>query len=309
MQFINNCYVLFIVLEKDLIKVETSEKLVYLLSVTPPFPQYYLRTYYKMVEYNLEPSSNSSQGFFKHIRQEYGMVNWQNTKTYFNLTKKLASMINRRIFLLRCRTYGVFPKHITNNVSNINNLMTGPHPFTTKANKLLESLKKSILNIEIDITCWKIKQLRTQTSHNERSLRLRLPQDIFENITKNRMSLYSFSFNKIKDINCKKFNKLIVESSCSRYYDLKTNNYDHFVKNFTNLKIPTEVNNFLALGPNFSLLTSTGKLPIPIFIKDLEHIIKQVDSEEIYRDILRLRAINVLTNYNRKYNNINKYKY
>ncbi|KAK9891870.1 hypothetical protein WA026_017356 [Henosepilachna vigintioctopunctata] len=51
-------------------------------------------------------------GFYQNINETYGAHATRLLKRWTSLKKKLANSKNRRIFLLRCRTSGIIPRHI-----------------------------------------------------------------------------------------------------------------------------------------------------------------------------------------------------
>nr|CAI5849263.1 unnamed protein product [Callosobruchus analis] len=57
--------------------------------------------------------------FCQQIQQPYGLHNDVLLKEWINFNNKIATLKNRRIFLLTCRREGLFPKHIENCTQNV----------------------------------------------------------------------------------------------------------------------------------------------------------------------------------------------
>lgn len=98
-------------------------------------------------------------GFYQSIRNEYGGDIVELLKMWSNTNKKLAAMRNRRIFLLKCRQKQISPNHIANNFKFLHALKVDRNPFFRDIDKLTSRFQKSVLNVEVNITIWKIKKL------------------------------------------------------------------------------------------------------------------------------------------------------
>ncbi|KAJ8974009.1 hypothetical protein NQ317_007629 [Molorchus minor] len=68
------------------------------------------------------PTKATDMGFYQDIKDRFGYSTMMRLKTVTNTNCKLATLRNRQTFLIKCRKYNIFPKHITDGVKNVANL-------------------------------------------------------------------------------------------------------------------------------------------------------------------------------------------
>ena len=263
---------------------------------------------------------NPEGGFFNNIGRQYGMELLHTTKELFTIHKKLAASTNRRIFLLRCRKSMIFPNHIKNNIKSINMLIGGEHPYKKTCSKIVQTLQRSVLNVEIKITIWNIKQLKQQIKILSTTLKENIDNQLYNNVTNHLQVHYNKHFNKIKTTNLKKFQNLASNTTNGNYLTYNSKNHDNqlnknnemdpnadhvlnrtnspiMVNNFTQLQIPNDVIDILALGPKFSFNLDIKNFPIATVIKDLEFGINITDINDDQKNELRVRTVNIINNF------------
>ncbi|XP_044766179.1 uncharacterized protein LOC123322301 [Coccinella septempunctata] len=238
-------------------------------------------------------------GFFANIKHTYGSEAHHLLKKLFNDTMKLAAIKNRRIFLLQCRYKTVFPKHITNNIGCLLPLQTEKHPFKKNVDEILNKLKKSALNIEIDITEWKYRQLLSSTRLQRGQLKLLLPESIFVNTLKAIETKFNVEFERIKRGNIRKIEDLLRNTA-----DVLVADGNGFIHNYTQTVLPGPVQRILSLGPQFGLPLSNSEIPIHSVIKDLEYCIHNCQNDETEKNRIRAFTTNILTNFCRQHVNL-----
>ncbi|XP_044744343.1 uncharacterized protein LOC123306421 [Coccinella septempunctata] len=86
-------------------------------------------------------------GFFNQIMTIYGMNMVLHFKEWSKDNKRLARSINNRIFLLRCRKSGIYPKHIVNEVKCVYSLFQEKHPYYSRVSRIPEEEKNFSRNV------------------------------------------------------------------------------------------------------------------------------------------------------------------
>ena len=96
-------------------------------------------------------------------------------------------------------------------------------------------------------------------------------------------------FHSIKNTNIKKLRNLVNRE----LVQVKT--ADNWFRNLSDITFPSEVKNFHALGPKFSVSPSTRDISIPRLLADVEYIVEKHD--EPCRDVLRARVTHAITHH------------
>lgn len=235
---------------------------------------------------------STQQGFFANIKDTYGQNTFSLVKQWANNTGKLANLKNRRIFLLKCRSRGLIPKHVNVHIKCMYPLQMDNHPFTKQVDKIEEKFKKSVLNLEIDITIWKLKNIDKEIEVTKNLLKNFIPQETFLHCLNENNTRYNVEFNKVKVTNLKKLQNLENERS-----EVCISTQDKFLYNFTDAVLPQDVRTMLSLGPKFGLPIKNSEIPIPTIIKDLEYCISRQVTTEQNKEIIRAQATNIITNH------------
>jgi len=118
-------------------------------------------------------------GFFNGIRTSYSNDVVSVMKRILNVTQTLASLHNRKIFLLKCRMKSIFPAHIINNIKCIYSLQVEDHPYVRQAEGILFTFRKNILNLEIKITFFRIHCFENEITHLFYLLRNKVDTHLF----------------------------------------------------------------------------------------------------------------------------------
>ena len=99
-------------------------------------------------------------GITNSMKQIHGDQVADYLKVFMNTTKDLSVALARRRYLLHCRTYDMFPKHIINvKMKLLNNTNFYSNLAKKLFNKLVDKFCKNILNTEITDICTHIKYL------------------------------------------------------------------------------------------------------------------------------------------------------
>lgn len=228
-------------------------------------------------------------GFFEDISRDYGHETTKYLKIWSTTNNKMASAVNRRIFLLECRRQGIIPKHITSNLKSVMSL------FDYDNNRLNKKIKqfndktiKKILNLELSQVNQKVNKLKKYTDEISRKLQ-NLPENILVEYKRRINIAYNKKFHKIKEDNLKKIRNL----SRDNIQYIKTQ--EKWIKNLSKKPIPKTVQNLLSLGSKFNVPTTKKDVNVKNLIADTEYILQGVQSEQ--KNIKRARVTNIITNY------------
>lgn len=86
-------------------------------------------------------------GFYQEMTSIYGHEAVKKMKQWSLTNIKLANQLNRKHFLLKCRRYGIIPKHIMDSMGNVNHLfVTRNWKLTQKVNDFRDKLCNKIIN-------------------------------------------------------------------------------------------------------------------------------------------------------------------
>ncbi|XP_072403376.1 uncharacterized protein [Diabrotica undecimpunctata] len=229
-------------------------------------------------------------GFYEDIRLQYGPLLVSYLKEWANVNTKLAALRNRKTFLIKCRNADCFPNHITNSLTNVNNLLhhrRGEIDF--RAQGLSKRFGKNILNLEIKITFADINHLENKLKDLQAKSKSILNYYTYVEFKRRQQVIYNNLFHKIKRTNINKFNKFRLDSFDS--IDFR----ESWFKNLTDLEFPVEVKKLLALGPKFALLPNKKDFKVSSLLADIENILRPI--ENVDKDILRSKCTNIITNF------------
>ena len=228
--------------------------------------------------------------FYNEIRESRGTEVVLQMKAYSKYKRSMAQQLNRRSFLLECRRNGLIPKFITRNIKNLRNCIQIINNATfKKLSSIINQVQLKILNLEID-NCHKlIRELNFFINKIYDTIITSLPYNIASKffITQNNAFHRLFNYHKTVQIHKLQFLKKRNEPNITCP--------DNWFVNTTNIEIPTDIKNFLSLGPKFSLPFLRKDINIPTLLSDVEFIIKQFPDEK--RNIIRAKATNIITNF------------
>lgn len=235
---------------------------------------------------------STNEGFFHNIHRNYGSNALRLVKSWITLDKKLASLRNRRIFLLQCRRENLIPNHIINNMRCLYSLKSENHPYNNKLDNMFNKFQRSILSMEIEITIHRLKKLESELNEVKNTTSNILSLYDFTNFSNSCVNNYKKLFNVIKLKNIKTLTQIKDKRAV-----FQIGTHEKFLYNFSDLELPPEVKRVLSAGPKFAL-PSGNNIPIPTIIKDLEYCIDSFFSDGEAKNDIRATSVNILTNYN-----------
>lgn len=211
-------------------------------------------------------------------------------KAIVRLHDHLASAMNRRIFLLRCRSNGVFPPHLENLLKDVKTTCNLYPKFQQNLENPTTRYKKTVLNIEISNCIHRISVLNKDITHNLNRLQALIPDPVIVQFKIDTLKHFQDEHKKIKVANVRKFNHSINHES------VKAIGNDDWFVNLTKHEIPLDIRRFLSLGPKFALPSTHDDFPVDQIISDVELFVqdnvKTGDQEQI-----RGKCVNVITNH------------
>lgn len=239
-------------------------------------------------------TSNEVQlgSFYEHISVRYGTQVALKLKGFSKKREKLAHCEARIWFLQQCKRKGIFPKHIVSNIECVFNLIVEDTPFRRDAEKLMERFKKKILKLEVQTTYWRRNKLRKEIHFLRQDV-----QKTFEDL--NASTTCSDFLRKEEVIQhrvCGQRRRGVETKlqQLSRETSLRNNtNKSAFLTNVSDVVIPENVTNLLALGPKFVL--PTKKIPTLQLIADVESVVRDVE-DDAKADQLRAKLVNIMQN-------------
>lgn len=233
-------------------------------------------------------------GFYQTILQQYGAEVVRLLKQWATLNNKLASLRNRKIFLLACRSQGLIPTHIKNNTKALPNLIeTTNGRIGQETLDFLLRLDKKILNFEINVTYKNVE--RTERSLKEITVKLKskIPHNIVDQFFNYQNNTYERKFKTIKKTNQNKLTNLKKHEN-KEFLNTK----DSWIKDLSECDIPTEIKQFLSLGQKFSIKPTPRDINLKDLLASIENVLGMYP--EGGKNVLRAKVTNVLTNFFQK---------
>ncbi|XP_045463736.1 uncharacterized protein LOC123673296 [Harmonia axyridis] len=229
-------------------------------------------------------------GFFNDIKNTHGVAAMKFFKQWAKFNSRLASLHNRRIFLLRCRSAGIKPNHLTNSIKGIDSLLADSHGIIrNQVNRYNNRLVDNLLNLEISITVDNIRRSESEIVKIKQQLTNIMSEIVVENFQRKMEINYKKKFYRIKETNISKFRRL--ESARKDLIKVQEN----WFKNISGISIPEDVRTFLSLGPKFNITPKKSDLNLGSLLADVEGLVSVSPPE--MRNILTSKVVNVVTNY------------
>lgn len=202
---------------------------------------------------------------------------------------KLASLYNRRLFLLRCRSEKIVPNFINDSFACLNQIVSNSLNINIKRILNLQNkLKSKILNLQFEQIHNNITNLESKSNNLKNTINDILPNYILNKFLKRQQKSFQLLFDKIKTNNLKKIEELKIKKN--------TINFDkNWIENLTDLDIPHNILGTLALGPKFTIKPSQNQLPIYQYLSEIENILSLNQNVHTV-NINRAKVTNILTN-------------
>lgn len=228
-------------------------------------------------------------GFYDEIKNNYGNGVVIDLKLWANSNTRMAKANSRRNFLLRCRSHGIIPRHIKQNIKCIYNLVGENAEDSRKAINLGNKVASKLLNLEISIIIKKINSLRASLAKTSARFESVLPEHILIKYKQTQ----SKSFDRVT-ANCTSILKNKFESLYKNFFkDIKVK--DSWFVNLTEHVFSQEISHLLKLGPKFTHSVPAKNLSIKSILADSEVLVNLAPLD--MKDILRAKSTNAITNF------------
>lgn len=229
-------------------------------------------------------------GFFDDISNTYGRELTTCMKRFSDGQYKLASLKNRRNFLISCRRQGIIPPHIQHRAQELHTLFQYNDSRTANTvQQFNRRLVNRVISLEITITIKNIVSLSRYQEQLETDVLVVLPHHIWAEYQRRMTFHWNKHFFNTKRRNISKLQR-IKNSLRSK---IKTP--DSWLKNISGVELPDEVKTLLSLGPKFSIEPSAKELNIPGLLSEIELANRDRSNQE--KNSTTARATNIITNY------------
>lgn len=232
-------------------------------------------------------------GFYQQMRNTYGREAVAELRRFSHNQLKIASLSNRRIFLLSCRRRNLLPRHITDRISNLQGIFEYRDGQTgRRIQDFYHRLGHRILCMEISITIKNLSYLQQCQLNLETQIKNIFPLEIWTEFRQRSQINYNRQFSKIKTSNVSNLSRL----QRSQGEEIKVSS--RWFKNISQLQFPKEIYDFLSLGPKFSIAPSKRDISIPRILAEIESI--NVDPTLSNKTLVSAKVTNILTNFLQK---------
>lgn len=224
------------------------------------------------------------QKFYKTIKDLHGDDVVKTMKRFLDCRMKTARLVNKKLFLLRCRSGKLIPRN--RHVKNLCDI--DPLVFE----KIHKRFQFNIISQEITEVHTELRNLTKDENKLMTSIMKVLPQTTYTEYFNNVEDRYKTYFNNIRDRHIRKHNLLMSDEGISN----NTINSDKWLMNASNIDIPPVVKSILSLGDKFCIPVSKTEIPYDTFISDVESSLFNVECQ-VDRTETRNRFVNILTNF------------
>lgn len=230
----------------------------------------------------------STQSFFKDIENQFGVHTKKMMKNFISINKKLASLLNRKAFLTKCRRHKISPKSLMMNLKAFRHCI--PEGVS---NRLKKVFSQTLLNEVINEIFRNITRTSNTAKKIEENLKDKVPAEVFKQFTDQVKTTNDLNSVKQQTKLSQRFEKLMAPELNKTN---KAMNNENWVKNLTGTTIPQQSLNVLSLGQKFNLPTSNEKIPVRDIISNLEPTIQRLETPTD-RTEMRNKLCNILTNH------------
>jgi hypothetical protein len=210
--------------------------------------------------------------------------------------EKLANMISRKIFLKKCKEFGIIPMHIIQSFKCLYSLFGDLGPHKNRAEREIVAFQKFILCLEIDHTYYKIDSLTQHMNVLMNSI-VDKTQTTTHKLFFEEQEIQFQKHLKLRNKGCdKKFKQLYSKKLKSQTSGTNLNINSDWVVNLTNVELPPEMIRLLSFGKKLSLHMNLRDTPFFQLISDTEKILNNIYDNEA-KNAARMKVINCIQNY------------
>ena len=244
-------------------------------------------------------------GYFEHISYKYGRHTTSVLKQYINTHKTITHKQTENRFLLKCKNYGIYPKHITNITINVNKNFNKNNNNTHKQlTNILNNFHYKILKLEISDNYKTINVKQKLKTALEKDLKQQLTEHEYDEFMNIQLTTQYNIKNAREITHNNKFDRLLNEFK--QKLGIKINH--DWIINHTNIHFPEECRWILSLGQKFALPTQKNNINIINIIADFEQCFSHYKTEKEKETAREILSHNLNTNIrNNNTNQIDRY--
>lgn len=233
-------------------------------------------------------------GFYENLNNQYPKEHIKHLKDFANYNRKITTLKSQQVFLLKCRSQGLFPKNIKNGTKIFETIMDNGHCLYSDVLKAKFHTMSKILNLEIKICIENICHNETKESNSKYLIMKHFPRDIYLTFFEKQNQI-GIRNRKINDNRLKsKVDKLRSDQQSINFSE---NNDEKAFINLTNHHIPADIQQFLGFGPKFSVPSESDDIPLINIIADTEQILKRNSTSDQQHNAMRSKVVNIMTNF------------
>lgn len=232
----------------------------------------------------------TGMGFYHNISNSYGVDTSRRLKLWAKTNIRQASDRNRVIFLIKCRRENIYPNHILDSAEkSLGTLQPTDGREADCIRTFHNRLRHRIINLEIDLAHRSVSRGDRLMTEIESEVVNTLPLHIWIEFKRRQSISYNIVFHRVKNTNIRKFNRLKTEQT------VVINTEECWIKNLTDIDVPADIKNFLALGPKFSVSPTKKDFSLVGLLADIDCITKKANTND--RNLLIAQATNIVTNF------------
>ena len=259
-------------------------------------------------------TSTTQESFFTSIARQFGQQTSKNLKDLSNNRLKMIKISNRKLFLLKCRTNGVIPDFISNNLIDTSNFFTSSISASCILLNLKNRYSRKLLNIAIKDTHNIQNCIANRIAQLNDEILFTLPPHIFDKFYTFENKKYTKLFKIHKNKCIRKFNNFLAAKNNSfnnnfngfNSFNNLASNFDNnnWLKNLCDVEIPVNVKKVLVLGPKHALCAPRNFITSPKFIASVESGLMKINDENT-QTTTRIRMVNKILNFTTNQSKIN----
>ena len=242
-----------------------------------------------------------AQDLHYDIKSNFGSDCVRVVRNYENISRKLADHRNHLRFNLRCLHTKITPNSLK--------LRTTVNGY--KANVILKSAEKKLLNERIRQTNYKINLLIQERNHIETNLRDLLTPDRFKQVQEftTRVQLQQHEISKRRQIKkyellTKRVSQADSDNNWRRNDNITSDTTDKWIKNLSDRALNNHEQSVLSKGLNFAIPPKS--LPVVDIITATESAIKKANLQPLEAETLRHKISTSLSHSSVPTSNISK---
>ena len=231
-------------------------------------------------------------GFYRNVETQYGKNRTTLLKQYAKNVNIATKILPSKVFLLKCRKWGIIPKFIINSTRNITGLLDKNSKYTKNLNTVITNFHRKLLNVVILDKCNHTQHTQNKIYTLQEEILNRFPSHFSHSFLTLQKTSKEKKLNTTKQRLIKKFDHLYnnLISKLNLTVDEKS------LVNLTDVNVPIDVQWLLSLGPKFALPQSNTGFPVFDIITDSEEAIKTILDPKI-KDIARAKIANIITKH------------